>query len=117
MKAVTGREITKEIEEEFGQRMYLLERSILTRQGVTREDDALFDEVYQEYSDENVNDSFYKIETGLTKERFENLLMSFYDEMGLDRETGIPKRSSLDAFGLSDVADRLESEYGIALPA
>ena len=43
--------------------------------------------------------------------------MSFYDEMGLDRETGIPKRSSLDAFGLSDVADRLESEYGIALPA
>ena len=36
---------------------------------------------------------------------------------GIDVETGLPRRSTLEALGLSDVADRLETEYHIALPA
>ncbi|MEE8716488.1 MAG: aldehyde ferredoxin oxidoreductase N-terminal domain-containing protein [Coriobacteriales bacterium] len=116
-KVVTGREFNGEDEAAFGERMYLLERSILTRQGVTRADDELFDEVYQEYAPENVDKSFYKVDTGLTRERFDNMLDQWYDVMGMDRTTGIVRRSTYEANGLTDIADRLEDEYGVELPA
>lgn len=116
-KVVTGRDFNKEDEEAFGERMYLLERSILTRQGCTREDDELFEEVYQEYAPENLENSFYQCDTGLTKERYENMLDDFYDIMGLDTATGLPKRSAFEAADLVEIADRLQGEYGIDLPA
>lgn len=115
-KVVTGKDFGKEDEEAFGERMYLLERSILTRQGCTRADDELFDEVYQEYAPEHVDASFYKCDTGLTKERYEKMLDDFYDVMGLDIASGLPKRSAFEASDLTDIADRLEGEYGIRLP-
>ena len=116
-KVVTGRDFSHDDETAFGQRVYLLERSIKTRQGMTREDDLLFDEVYQEYAPEHVDASFYKIDTGLTRERYEAMLDSWYEEMGMDVATGLPKRSTFEAAGVTDIADRLEGEYGIALPA
>lgn len=116
-KCIIGKEFTEEDEEAFGERIYLLERSILTRQGCTRADDELFDEVYQEYSPENLENSFYQMDTGLTKERFDNLLDQWYEVMGMDVATGLPKRSTYEANGLTDIADRLENEYGIELPA
>ena len=54
---ITGKEFTAEDEDNFGWRMYLLERSILMRQGLTRADDELFDEVYQEYAPEHIDQS------------------------------------------------------------
>lgn len=36
---------------------------------------------------------------------------------GIDVETGLPRRSTLEALGLAEVADRLENECHIALPA
>jgi aldehyde:ferredoxin oxidoreductase len=117
LKHITGFEITEEWEKEFGQRMYLLERAIKTRQGIARADDELFDEVYEEYAPDNVENSFYKVDTGLTRERYKKLLEDWYLEMGIDVATGIPRRSSYEAAGLSDIADRLEGEYGITLPA
>lgn len=116
-KVVTGRDFGKEDEEAFGERMYLLERSILTRQGCTRADDELFDEVYQEYAAENLDSSFYKCDTGLTKDRYERMLDDFYEVMGLDIASGLPKHSSFEAADISDIADRLTNEYGIKLPA
>ena len=117
LKCVTGREFTKEEEEAFGERMYLLERSILTRQGCDRNDDLLFDEVYQEYAPENLETSYYQTDTGLTKERYEAMLDQWYEVMGMDVATGLPRRSTFEEYGLTDIADRLEGEYGIALPA
>lgn len=115
-KVVTGRDFGHEEEKAFGERMYLLERSILTRQGVTREDDLLFDEVYQEYAPEHLEESFYKCDTGLTRERYEKMLDDFYEVMGLDIATGLPKLSAFEAAGVPEIGERLVSEYGIALP-
>lgn len=117
LEVVTGKALTHEEEELFGQRMYLLERSILTRQGCNREDDLLFDEVYAEYAPENLETSFYQTDTGLTKERYEGMLDEWYEVMGMDVATGLPKRSTYEASGLTEMADRLENEYGIKLPA
>ena len=114
---VTGKTWTHEDETAFGERMYLLERSIKTRQGMTREDDLLFPEVYQEYAPENVDSSFYKCDTGLTQERYEAMLDSFYEVMGLDVATGLPKVSAFEAAGVPEIGERLMSEYGIELPA
>ena len=114
---VTGKTWTHEDETAFGERMYLLERSIKTRQGMTREDDLLFPEVYQEYSPENVDSSFYKCDTGLTQERYEAMLDSFYEVMGLDVATGLPKVSAFEAAGVPEIGERLMNEYGIELPA
>ena len=41
----------------------------------------------------------------------------YYEMRGIDVETGLPRRSALEALGLAEVADRLENEYHIALPA
>lgn len=117
LKCVTGHEYTEEEEDEFGERMYLLERSILTRQGCSRADDLLFDEVYEEYAPENLAASYYQTDTGLTRERYEAMLDSWYEVMGFDVATGLPRRSTFEEYGLADIADRLEGEYGIELPA
>lgn len=114
---VTGKTWTHDDETAFGERMYLLERSIKTRQGMTREDDLLFPEVYQEYAPEHVDSSFYKCDTGLTQERYEAMLDSFYEVMGLDVATGLPKVSAFEAAGVPEIGERLMSEYGIELPA
>lgn len=114
---VTGKTWTHEDETAFGERMYLLERSIKTRQGMTREDDLLFPEVYQEYAPEHVDSSFYKCDTGLTQERYEAMLDAFYEVMGLDVATGLPKVSAFEAAGVPEIGERLISEYGIELPA
>lgn len=114
---VTGKTWTHEGETAFGERMYLLERSIKTRQGMTREDDLLFPEVYQEYAPEHVDSSFYKCDTGLTQERYEAMLDAFYEVMGLDVATGLPKVSAFEAAGVPEIGERLISEYGIELPA
>ena len=114
---VTGKEFTPEDEDNFGWRIYLLERSILMRQGLTRADDELFDEVYEEYATENVDKSIYQMDTGLTRERFDGMLERFYDAMGMDRETGYPCRSTYEQLNIPEIADRLEEEYGLVLPA
>lgn len=116
-KYIMGVDFGIEEEEAFGERMYLLERAILTRQGCGREDDLLFDEVYQEYAPEHVEKSVYQMDTGLTKERFEKMLDAWYDVMGMDKATGMPKRSAFEKAGITDIADRLENEYGVTLPA
>lgn len=116
-KVVTGEDFNEPEEAAFGERVYLLERAIKTRQGMTRADDELFDEVYQEYAPENVDNSFYQMDTGLTRERFDHMLDEWYDVMGLDKQTGLPRVSAFEKNDMGDVAERLVNEYGIELPA
>ena len=115
--AVTGKPMSPEDEVAFGMRMYMLERSILMRQGLTRADDELFDEVYDEYAKENLEHSIYQMDTGLTRERYEGMLVNWYEAMEMDPETGFPFRATYEKYGAAPIADRLEEEYGIVLPA
>ena len=109
--------MSPEDEVAFGMRMYMLERSILMRQGLTRADDELFDEVYDEYAKENLEHSIYQMDTGLTRERYEGMLVNWYEAMEMDPETGFPFRATYEKYGAAPIADRLEEEYGIVLPA
>ena len=45
----------------------------------------------------------------LDVEKFRALMDEFYDLRGWDRETGWPKRETLEKHGLKDVADKLEN--------
>jgi len=109
VNAVTGIEINSDEEEtEYLDRIWMLERAIITRQGQTKEDDWLFDIIFEDPS---------YTDLGLTRENLRVGVDQYYDLRGIDKETGIPKRSTLERLGLKDVADKLESEYKIALPA
>ena len=57
------------------------------------------------------------MDTGLTRERFNGMLDRFYEAMGMDVETGVPCRSTYEKLNIGHIADRLEEEYGIVLPA
>ena len=84
------------------------ERCLGVRQGQTKEDDWLFDCIFE--------DDSYK-SFGLTREGLRQGIDQYYEMRGIDVETGLPRRSALEALGLAEVADRLENEYHIALPA
>lgn len=107
--AVTGVPIdSDEKENEYCDRVYMIERAIIAREGQTREDDWLYDCIFE--------DDSYK-DFGLTREALAAGIDQYYDIRGLDKETGLPKRSTLERLGMKDVADRLEGEYGVTLPA
>jgi aldehyde:ferredoxin oxidoreductase len=52
----------------------------------------------------------------LNREYFELAKTEYYNYMGWDAETGLPKRSSLEALGMGDVAKAFEAK-GFRLPA
>ncbi len=107
--AVTGIPIETEEDEKLAcDRIWMLERCLGARQGQTKEDDWLFDCIFE--------DDSYK-DFGLTREGLRAGVDQYYEMRGIDVETGLPRRSTLESLGLADVADRLENEYGIALPA
>lgn len=107
--AVTGTELdSDEKENEYCDRIWMLERAIGARQGQTKEDDWLFDCIFEDPS--------YK-DFGLNREDLRRVIDQYYGIRGIDVETGLPCRSTMERLGLTDVADRLENEYGVQLPA
>jgi aldehyde:ferredoxin oxidoreductase len=52
----------------------------------------------------------------LNREHFELAKTEYYTYMGWDVETGLPKRSSLEALGMGDVVTAFEAK-GFRLPA
>ena len=94
-----------EVEAWYCERIWLLERSIQARQGHTREDDDLFDSCYEEYA-----------QFGVTRDGLQAALDEYYDMRGIDKATGLPKKSEYARLGLMDVANELETTYGIVLP-
>ena len=83
----------------------MLERAILTRHGHTRAEDWFFESIFNENN------------TWLDKEGLHKTLDEYYTLRGIDVTTGTPKRSTLEKLDLKDVADVLENEYNILLPA
>jgi len=107
--AVTGLPMeTEEDEQLMLDRIWMLERCLGVRQGQTKEDDWMFECIFEDPS--------YK-DWGLTRENLRAGIDMYYQLRGIDVETGLPCRSTLERLGLTDVADRLEAEYGISLPA
>ena len=104
--AISGQDFSEEEELRHTEALWLLERSIQARQGHTRDDDDLFDSVYEAHAD-----------YGITREKMMAALDEYYDLRGIDHETGLPKKSEYERLGLSDIAKELESKYGINLPA
>ena len=47
------------------------------------------------------------IKIKIEKEKFSGMLDDYYEIVGWDKETGIPKRPTLESLGLKDVADDL----------
>lgn len=103
--SITGQPYDREAEEEACDRLWLFERSIEARQGHTREDDWLFDSVFEEMG-----------RFGVTPEAVNAALDEYYPTRGLDLETGLPKKGEYARLGIPDIAEELETVYGIALP-
>lgn len=109
VSAVTGNDIkTDEEENELCDRIWMLERCIYTAQGNNREDDWMYDIV--------LDDPSYTM-FGFTREGLSAAIDQYYELRGLDIETGLPRRSTLERLDLKEEADKLENEYGIKLPA
>ena len=106
--AVTGQEMTHEQMVEAMNPIWNIERAIHVREGRRREYDTFKDHVYESSSWE-----------WTSKEEFEGeVLDEYYNDpaRGWDLDTGIPRRSTLEAQGLKKIADELESKYGVEVP-
>ncbi|MCK4794480.1 MAG: hypothetical protein KAV87_62705, partial [Desulfobacteraceae bacterium] len=101
--AVTGIDVTEEEARTYGRRIYMLERAIKVRQGHRREDDWFSDAAFDQFWD--------------CKKDLSNALDEYYTTTGMDVATAIPKRSTFERLGLKDVADDLDSKYGVSVPA
>ena len=101
--AVTGVDVDENGLFEVAARINNVERAFLVREGIRRKDDSLHGRVMEE-----------PVSTGphkgkkLDKKKFAKMLDEYYENVGWDRETGIPTRATLESLGLKDVADDLE---------
>jgi len=105
--AVTGAGIeTDEDEDKYLNRIWMLERCIYAREGQTKDDDWMFDCIFEDDSYKN---------WGLTRENLRAGIDQYYELRGIDVETGIPKKSTLRDLGLDDCIKGLE-QAGVKVP-
>ncbi|MCW3132127.1 MAG: aldehyde ferredoxin oxidoreductase family protein [Candidatus Methanospirare jalkutatii] len=83
--------------------VYNLTRAIAVMLGIRREDDYPPPRVFEEPLRGGPNEG-----KRVERERYERMLRIYYEKRGWD-ENGVPKRETLEKFGLSDVADELYS--------
>ncbi len=82
----------------LGERTTTLARVVLTREGLGRKDDMLPDRMFE------------PLETGsltgekLDRERFEKALDYYYEMMGWDIETGVPREAKLHHLNIADLS-------------
>ena len=118
--AVTGREVDEEGLYQIGERVFNLQRAVVTREGRRgREDDALeeFNFTAPLKSDFNNPDCLAPGKDGevisrkgmvVDRQEFEKMKDEYYAIRGWDVETGLQKRKPLEDLGLEDVAEELE---------
>ena len=80
-----------------------MERAFGARLGLTRDDDRLSKAYYSRLK----RDERERQELGFNEAELEKMKDDYYQLMEWDVRTGLPTRSTLDKFGLSDVAERL----------
>ncbi len=99
----TGREWSLEEAYAAAERSINLERAILAREGVTRDDDDLGEKIFNEPTPSGP----YKGAI-MDRGKFERMKDKFYNVRGWNVEKGTPERKKLEELGLGHVADELD---------
>jgi len=102
ISAATGMEMQPSDLERAADRIATLERAYNAREGVRREHDTLPERLMKEPVPDGPNKG-----SVVTAEELELMKTEFYESMGWDITTGVPKRSTLEALGLKDIASDL----------
>jgi aldehyde:ferredoxin oxidoreductase len=97
--AATGIDISEKELDFIGSRIYNLERCIMVREGRTRRDDEVVIQYFQRPDRAGIR---------LDVQKFLSLMNEFYELRGWDSKTGWPRKETLEALGLKDVANELE---------
>ena len=105
-EAITGDEYDGDVEQTACDCVWLLERSILARQGHRRADDNLYESIWDEFAEYGVK----------SEDLYRTLEEEYYPTRGIDPASGLPRKSEYARLGMTDVAERLEAEYGVVLP-
>lgn len=120
--AVTGRHLDEQDLMDIGERVYNLQRAILTREGRRgRKDDSIEDFNFDrplrtEWNNTDCiapgknGEPFSRLGLTIDRDGFEKMKDEFYAVREWDVATGFQTRAKLEALGLGDVADRLEGE-------
>ena len=120
--AVTGRELDEQALMAIGERVYNLQRAILTREGRRgRDDDAIEDfnfdtPLRSEWNNAECmapgknGEPFARVGMAIDREGFEQMKDEFYTVRGWDVATGFQTRAKLEELGLGDIADQLEKD-------
>ncbi|MFC1980911.1 aldehyde ferredoxin oxidoreductase C-terminal domain-containing protein [Chloroflexota bacterium] len=103
--AATGIEMNHDEMIEAMDPVFTIERCIHVREGRRRQHDIFPNALYAQ-------DSWQ----WTSKAEFNKAMDEYYEARGWDPETGIPRRSTLERFGLKKIADELEQKYGVPVP-
>ncbi len=76
-------------------------RAIRAREGCRREHDTYSDALFE------------KDKAWSSRAAFDNAMDEYYEYRGWDLSNGVPTRSTLEKYGMKDVADDLENKYGV----
>jgi aldehyde:ferredoxin oxidoreductase len=101
--AVVGTDWTLEQMHVAADRVQNVLRALLVRQGRTRSDDESVIPYFEQPA------AWPAEPASIDTLRFTDLLGRYYALRGWDKETGWPKRQTLERLGLKDIADQLES--------
>lgn len=102
--AAAGIKVDEDGMKEIADRIWTLERALIVREGVTRKDDILVGRLTDEPPHGGLLDGIAHDQV-----KWDKMLDEYYDLVGWDKKTGLPTRAKLEALGLKDVADELES--------
>ncbi len=96
LKAVTGHDFTSQLME-IGARIYTLERLILNREGILRQDDHLPERISREPIPSGPAQGHV-----LTPEMYDVMLDEYYDKRGWD-QNGVPKSDTVEKLGVAEL--------------
>ncbi len=118
--AVTGKEINEEEMHRFGERVFNLQRAILTREGHRgRESDQLPEQYFtiplrspfgnpECQAPGKDGELISRQGAVIDREKFEQMKTEYYQLRGWDPATGLQKKKNLEELELADIADEME---------
>ncbi len=87
----------------LGERALTMTRAFNVREGFTKEDDVFPKRIHQEFTSGPLEGR------GYGEDRLSEAVSMYYDMMGWDRETGVPRKGKLQELDIEWVADLLDS--------
>ena len=127
LSAVTGRDVTEESLRRIGERVFNLQRAVLTRDGRKgREYDTLPEQWhttplaggivdFEALVPDKDGNVISRVGAVVDKQEFEQMKTEYYQLREWDKTNGLQKRDTLENLGLKDVADDLDKR-GLLAP-